>query len=159
MRRQFHDENILHQSFENSFKQEMEIPKIEEKEEKKNKLKKQSRNAEICHNTSDFLNKKQLKSSRRGPLFNILKIVSLQSAVGSWNDIRIVNELFGSKVEEHVLKSISRETVITYLIAKWIERHYSQKEFCLIAKKGIHFVINNSRNYSKLVDKYSQYVK
>jgi hypothetical protein len=40
--------------------------------------------------------------------------------------------------------------VITYLIAKWIEKHHPEKQYSLVVKKGLNFARKNCGNFDKL---------
>ena len=44
--------------------------------------------------------------------------------------------------------------VITYLVAKWIEKKYPQKQYGLVVKKGLKFVDKNAENYGELTKEY-----
>jgi hypothetical protein len=47
--------------------------------------------------------------------------------------------------------------VLTYLIAKWIEKHYPQKQYSLIVKKAFSYTKKEGykfEEYSLLYDKY-----
>jgi hypothetical protein len=43
-------------------------------------------------------------------------------------------------VEELVSKGEFVNAVLTYLIAKWIEKNYPQKQYSLVIKKALNFV-------------------
>lgn len=37
--------------------------------------------------------------------------------------------------------------IITYLIAKWIEKHHPEKQYSLVAKKGLNFAKKNTDDF------------
>jgi hypothetical protein len=49
--------------------------------------------------------------------------------------------------------------VITYLVARWIEKHHPQKQYNLIVKKGLNYVTKHAKDYQKLAEKYQTFVK
>ena len=49
--------------------------------------------------------------------------------------------------------------MLTYLVAKWIEVHYSEKQYSLVAKKGRKFIEKNVNNFERLAQMYDKYVK
>ncbi len=65
--------------------------------------------------------------------------MSCQSADGSWKDISLFQKIFGSDITQTIANEKNKIAVITYLIAKWIEKNYPEKEYSLVAKKGLNF--------------------
>ena len=49
--------------------------------------------------------------------------------------------------------------VVTYLIAKWIEIYYPDKQYSLVSKKAMNFVKKMADNFEKYPQLYDQYVK
>ena len=43
-------------------------------------------------------------------------------------------------MEQRVLKEANKIIVLTYLIARWIERHHPDAMYKLIVKKGLNYV-------------------
>lgn len=37
--------------------------------------------------------------------------------------------------------------LVTYLVAKWIEKHHPEKQYSLVIKKGLNFVRQHVDNY------------
>jgi hypothetical protein len=69
--------------------------------------------------------------------------VAKQSTEGSWKDLALLGILFGKELQERVAKTVNAIAVITYLVAKWIEKHHPQKQYSLVVKKGLKFASKN----------------
>ena len=90
---------------------------------------------------------------------SIDKIVACQSTDGSWSDLSLIGQLYLHSLEMKVAKAKHMLVIITYLVAKWIEKKYPQKQYGLVVKKGLKFVEKNAENYGELTKEYSQYVQ
>ena len=49
--------------------------------------------------------------------------------------------------------------LMTYLVAKWIEKHHPQKQYSLVIKKGLNFVTSHATDYQLLVQECQQYLQ
>jgi len=91
------------------------------------------------------LESKQISAKMEKPMLKtviaitINEVVNCQSTEGSWKDIGLFERLYN----QEIAKTISTEkyfiAIMTYLIAKWIEKNYPQKQYMLVIKKGINF--------------------
>lgn len=56
--------------------------------------------------------------------------------------------------------AISQAVVIgiTYLICKWIERHYPEKQYSLVVKKGYNFIKKQGQNLEVLSKLYEEVI-
>ncbi len=59
----------------------------------------------------------------------------------------MIQKILGKEIEKKIFKEPSLVAVITYLIAKWIERNHPQKEYSLVVKKGLNFVMKQTDNF------------
>ena len=139
-----------------SFDEEFYSPPISYLQKLRPKESIPSKKAEKMRLSGQF-KKKPVETFKQSPLLS--RVIALQSTLGSWDQLALIEELFGSKVMELVKKSTKQEVVITYLIARWIKKNYPQKEYSLIVRKGISYATNNSNNFEKLEEKYSELVK
>ena len=48
--------------------------------------------------------------------------------------------------------------VVTYLLARWIQKNLSGKKYCLITKKALKFVEENGVDTKELEEKYKEYL-
>lgn len=85
-------------------------------------------------------------------------MIAYQTTEGSWVDISLINALFGNQISEIVSKIADKTAVITYLVAKWIEKNYPQKQYALVVKKGMNFIKKNTQNHEEFDALYRQYV-
>ena len=77
------------------------------------------------------------KSGQKSSKVSIDKVISLQNIDGSWTEQSLIKQIAGNaeKVME-VMKQVKPEIVLTYLITNWIRKHYPEKQYALIVKKG-----------------------
>ena len=81
---------------------------------------------------------------------NISDIISLQSTEGSWKDVHLIEMLYNNSELQNKVKELEEaalKIVITYLVAKWIEKNYPQKQYSLVVKKGINFANKTSSHF------------
>lgn len=71
---------------------------------------------------------------------SISEIIAYQSSEGSWSDLKLIGSLFDKEVEAKIAGENDLTAVITYLIAKWIEKNHPEKQFSLVVKKGFNYV-------------------
>jgi hypothetical protein len=64
--------------------------------------------------------------------------------------------LYGKTIQERVSQAAEKVAVITYLVAKWIELNYPQKQYSLVVKKGLKYAAKFSQDYETLEAEYSQ---
>jgi hypothetical protein len=64
----------------------------------------------------------------------------MQSTEGFWKDPNLVGKLYGKDLQEQVAKENHLILVITFLVAKWIEKHHPQKQYSLLVKKAFNYV-------------------
>ncbi len=69
----------------------------------------------------------------------INSIVSEQDSLGFWKNLSLISKLFSSEVEKAVRSEKNPEAAAAYLIAKWIEKHFPQKQYSLIVKKALNY--------------------
>jgi hypothetical protein len=68
------------------------------------------------------------------------RVIDAQMADGSWKDIDLITLVLGKAVKDKIAKDSNLTVVITYLICKWIEKHYPGSEYSLVVKKGLNYV-------------------
>ena len=88
--------------------------------------------------------KKEGSSSKSA--VDIQDVISCQASDGSWKDLKLMKLLFSKEVEELVKKESDQVVIITYLVAKWIEKYYPESQYSLLVKKGFSFIKKQSRS-------------
>lgn len=65
----------------------------------------------------------------------------MQAADGSWDDLKLVDNL-ASKPKEvgELCKQIKQNIVITKLVILWMQKHHPEKQYALIIKKAISWL-------------------
>lgn len=61
------------------------------------------------------------------------RIVSEQDSEGFWKNLSLIEELFNSDVLKLVKNHQNPLAAAAYLIAKWIEKNFPQKQYTLIS--------------------------
>ncbi len=57
-----------------------------------------------------------------------------------------------------VKKQLNPLAAAAYLIAKWIEKNYPQKQYSLIVKKALNYSQKESKNYKDYPSIFDQYI-
>jgi hypothetical protein len=86
-------------------------------------------------------------------------MVAYQAADGSWKDIKLIEKLFGQQVRQQIEKEANLTAVITYLIAKWIQKHSPGTQYSLIIKKALSFAKANASNFEQFPQLYDKHLK
>lgn len=55
---------------------------------------------------------------------NITQLISYQATDGSWKELHLIGKLLGEAVQTLIAGESNLVAVITYLVAKWIEKHH-----------------------------------
>lgn len=89
----------------------------------------------------------------------IADIISLQSTEGFWKDIDLVGTLYSKELQAKVQKEQGKMLVlvITYLVAKWIEKHHPSKQYSLLVKKAFNYIKKQVGDVEKFALPYQQY--
>jgi hypothetical protein len=82
----------------------------------------------------------------------------MQSTDGSWKDLSLLSQLFSPEVESSVSMEGEAIAVLTYLIMRWIEKNYPQKQYTLVIKKAKKFVENRKIDNERLNVIYDKYL-
>jgi len=71
---------------------------------------------------------------------NINELIGFQSTEGAWTELSLVGKLYSQSILKAISKDLKVIAVITYLVAKWIEKYYPQKQYALVLKKAFNYV-------------------
>lgn len=104
---------------------------------------------------SPIKNKISISSSKG---LSIDQIVDRQTAEGSWTELELIGLIFGKKVEESIAKEKNLVVIITFMIATWIEKKFSESQYILVIKKGFNFAKRNSESLDELDLLYGKYI-
>ncbi len=86
--------------------------------------------------------------------FSIESVIGLQLTDGSWNDFSLLVSLYSGEVKERVGSGEHAVAVLTYLVAKWIEKNHPQKQYSLLIKKALNFVKKEIPNHEEFLKAY-----
>jgi hypothetical protein len=62
-------------------------------------------------------------------------------------------------VEQRVDAGEYVTAVLTYLVAKWIEKNHPQKQYSLLVKKALNFVKKEIPNHEEFLKAYQDLIK
>jgi len=85
-------------------------------------------------------------------------VIASQSTEGSWKDLSLLSSLYSAEVEEKVKNGEYVIAVLTYLVAKWIEKNHPQKQFSLLIKKALNYVKKEIPNHEEFLKAYQDVV-
>jgi hypothetical protein len=85
---------------------------------------------------------------------SIESIIGLQSTEGSWKDFSLLASLYSAEVKERVSSGEHAIAVLTYLVAKWIEKNHPQKQYSLLIKKALNFVKKEIPDHEEFLKAY-----
>lgn len=86
------------------------------------------------------------------------RIVSEQDSEGFWKNFSLIEELFSSDVLKLVKNHQNPLAAAAYLIAKWIEKNFPQKQYTLIVKKAYGYARKDT-DFPNFSASYDLYVK
>lgn len=87
-------------------------------------------------------------------------VINKQNIDGSWSDFSLISTLLkDDSLRDLIQKDKESLAILTFLVAKWIEKHHPEIEYSLLVKKALNWSKKNAANIKSYSTTYGVYVK